>query len=168
MPVTVVYPGTFDPVTYGHLDLIERCLKYFSNVIVAVASNEAKEPLFTLDERVELMRKATEKLDGVVVEGFEGLLADYVKKRKACVVIRGLRATSDFEYELQMALANRQLLDSLETLFLMPSQEYIFLSSRIVRAVAGLGGDVSTWVPPTVYEAVMEKYRQLGKYIGKS
>lgn len=155
----VVYPGTFDPVTYGHIDVVERSLRLYHRVLIAVAESQSKQPLFTTEERIRLIHQAVGHLSGVSIERFDGLLVDYLRHKGASAVIRGLRATSDFEYELQMALANRQLSEKFETIFLMPSQEYIFLSSRIVKGVASLGGDVSSWVPPGVYEALMEKYR---------
>ena len=158
MASCVVYPGTFDPVTNGHLDLIERSRRVFGQVIVGVASAHQKDALFSLEERTALIQEATASMPGVTVEGFEGLLVDYLRRKGAHVVIRGLRAVSDFEFELQMALTNRQLSSEIETIFLMPSQEYVFLSSRIVKAVASLGGDVSAWVPPVVYEALKHKY----------
>jgi len=154
----VVYPGTFDPVTNGHIDLIERSLRISRRVIVGIAASEAKAPLFSLQERVAFMQEATLHLEGVEVEPFDGLLVDYVQQKGAEVVLRGLRATSDFEYELQMALANRQLSEQVETIFMMPCQEHIFISSRIVKAVAALGGDVRAWVPPVVHRALQERY----------
>ncbi len=157
MSSSVVYPGTFDPVTNGHIDLIARSLRIFGRVIVGVAAGREKNPLFPVDERVALIRQATRSMREVSVESFDGLLVDYLRSKEASVVIRGLRAVSDFEFELQMALTNRQLSGDIETIFLMPSQEHIFLSSRIVKAVAGLGGDVSAWVPPVVFEALKKK-----------
>jgi len=154
----VVYPGTFDPVTNGHLDLIERGRRVFGQVIVGVAAAHQKQALFSLEERFALLQQATASMPEVEVERFDGLLVDYLRRKEASVVIRGLRAVSDFEFELQMALTNRQLSSSIETIFLMPSQEYVFLSSRIVKAVASLGGDVSAWVPPVVFEALKKKY----------
>jgi len=161
----VVYPGSFDPVTNGHIDLVERSSRVFGQVIVGVASGHGKEPLFPVEERVALMRQATASMRNVRVESFDGLLVDYLRQKESCVVIRGLRAISDFEYELQMALTNRQLSGEIETIFLMPSQEYVFLSSRIVKAVAGLGGDVSAWVPPVVFEALRRKYSRAPKEV---
>ena len=155
----VVYPGTFDPITYGHIDLIERGLRLFPKLIVGVATGDDKNPIFSSAERVEMIRVATCHLQGVQVESFNGLLVDYLKEKNAQVVLRGLRAVSDFEFELQMALTNRELSGDIETLFLMPSLEYSFLSSRIVKAVASLGGEVSSWVPGNVYEALKRKYQ---------
>lgn len=154
----VVYPGTFDPITNGHIDLIERSRKIFGRVLVGVATGDDKRPLFTLQERVQLVTQATAQIPDVTVESFGGLFVDFLRARGARVVIRGLRAVSDFEYELQMALTNRQLCSDIETTFLMPSQENIFLSSRIVKTVASLGGDVSPWVPQVVFEALKRKF----------
>ena len=142
-----VYPGTFDPVTNGHIDLIERSLRIFDEVIVAIASNPKKQPLFSLDERVAMLRGATEQYKNVVIEGFDILLVDYVKQKKAAAIIRGLRAVSDFEYEMQMALMNRRLDSEIETVFMMPNEEYSFITSTIVKEAASYGGDVSSLVP---------------------
>jgi pantetheine-phosphate adenylyltransferase len=153
-----VYPGTFDPVTNGHLDLVQRSLTIFDKVIVAVAANPKKEPLFSLADRVAMFKKVTAKYKNVVIEGFDGLLVDYVKKKKAVGIVRGLRAVSDFEYELQMALMNRRLDSSIETVYLMPSEEYSFITSTIVKEAASYGGDVSTLVPNVVVEKLKKKY----------
>ncbi|MCX7983965.1 MAG: pantetheine-phosphate adenylyltransferase [Bacteroidetes bacterium] len=155
-----VYPGTFDPVTYGHLDIIERALKLFDKVIVTVAINSAKKPIFTTEERLHLLRQATKKYPTVEVDSFDGLLVDYVRSRKAIAVIRGLRAMTDFEYELQMALLNRRLYGNLETVFLMPKEQYTYLSSNFVREIAALGGDVSQFVPPVSRKALEKKFRK--------
>ena len=152
-----VYPGSFDPVTYGHLDLIERALRIFDKVTVAVAKNVGKDPLFTVQERVAMIQEATRSLKGVEVDAFEGLVVDYVKKKKSCVVIRGLRMISDFEYEFQMALTNRKLNDRVETIFLMPSENYAYLSSRLIKEAAGLGAKVTDFVPPFVEKRLKEK-----------
>jgi pantetheine-phosphate adenylyltransferase len=152
-----IYPGSFDPIHNGHLDVIERAAKLWDKIIVAVAFNEAKTGLFTPDERVDLIRKATSHIDSIEVTSFQGLLVDFVEEEKAHVVVRGLRAISDFEYEFQMALMNRSLDEDLETVFLMPSQENIYLSSRIVKEVARLNGEIDKFVPPIVKEALVKK-----------
>ena len=153
-----VYPGTFDPVTKGHIDLVERSLRIFDGVIVAVAANPKKAPLFTLEERIAMFRKVTTAYNNVVIEGFDGLLVDYVKQKKAVGIIRGLRAVSDFEYEMQMALMNRRLDTSIETVFLMPNEEYSFITSTIVKEAASYGGDVSSLVPRVVVEKLKKKF----------
>jgi len=155
-----VYPGTFDPVTNGHIDLVERSLRIFDIVIVAVAENPKKIPLFSLEERISLFKRVTKKYKRVVIEGFDGLLVDYVKQKKAAGIIRGLRAVSDFEYEMQMALMNRRLDNSIETVFLMPNVEYSFITSTIVREAASYGGDVSSLVPRVVVEKLNKKFRK--------
>ncbi len=155
-----IYPGTFDPITNGHLDIIERAIKMFDTVIVTIARNSSKNPLFTDQERVELIREAVKGWKQVEVDSFEGLLVDYARKRKAAIVLRGLRAISDFEYEFQLALTNRKLNDELETVFLMPSESYTYLNSTIVREIARLGGDVSDFVPPAVKRAFEKKFRK--------
>lgn len=154
-----VYPGSFDPVTYGHLDLIERALRVFDKVTVAIAKNVGKDPLFTTEERLEMMRQATRALKRVEVEAFDGLVVDYVQKKKAALVIRGLRMISDFEYEFQMALTNRKLNSHIETLFLMPSESYAYLSSRLIKEAAGLGAKISDFVPPFVEKRLKAKLR---------
>lgn len=153
-----VYPGTFDPVTNGHIDLVERSLTIFDEVVAAVAANPKKEPLFSLEERIAMFKEVTAKYRNVVIEGFDGLLVDYVKRKKAVAIIRGLRAVSDFEYEMQMALMNRRLDSSIETVFLMPNEEYSFITSTIVREAASYGGDVSSLVPKAVVEKLKRKY----------
>ena len=153
-----VYPGTFDPVTNGHIDLVQRSLTIFDEVIVAVAANPKKQPLFSLEERIAMFKEVTAKYKNVVIEGFDGLLVDYVKKKNAVGIVRGLRAVSDFEYELQMALMNRRLDSSIETVYLMPSEEYSFITSTIVKEAASYGGDVSTLVPKVVVEKLKKKY----------
>ena len=145
-----VYPGTFDHITNGHTDLIQRSLRVFDRVIVAVALNPSKHPLFDLDERVEMVKLATKDIPHVEVEPFSGLLVDYIKQRGARAVIRGLRAVSDFEYELQMALVNRKLDQAFETVFFMPSEEYSYLTSSIIKEVASLGGSLEAFVHPQV------------------
>lgn len=153
-----IYPGSFDPVTNGHLDLIERALEVFDEVIVAVARNAEKKPLFSTEERMELLKKSLGARPRLMVEPLEGLLVDAARNREAFVVIRGLRAVSDFEFEFQMALTNRRLEPKVETIFLAPREDCIFLSSRIVKEVASLGGDVTPFVPADVAEALREKF----------
>lgn len=153
-----VYPGTFDPPTNGHIDLVQRSLRIFDEVVVAIAANPKKTPLFSLDERVTMFREATRDLKNVVIEGFDGLLVDYIRKKQAVATIRGLRAVSDFEYEMQMALMNRRLDSMIETVFLMPSEEYSFITSTIVREVASYGGNVSSLVPAVVVERLKQKF----------
>jgi pantetheine-phosphate adenylyltransferase len=154
-----IYPGSFDPVTNGHLDVIERARKLFDEVIVAVAHNDAKAPLFTLEERLDLLRSTMGKIDNVRVDSFDGLLVEFACKHEAVAVIRGLRAISDFEFEFQMALMNRKLEAQVETIFLMPKEEYTYLSSRIVKEIARLGGDVSAFVPAPVAKALAAKIK---------
>jgi len=154
---TAIYPGSFDPVTNGHLDVIQRATKLFDRVIVAVAKSESKTPLFTLEERVELVARAIEPMPNVETDSFDGLLVRYVESRSAQAVVRGLRAVSDFEFEFQLALMNRKLNDRFETIFMMPKDTYTFLSSRIVKEIARLGGDVSAFVPAHVQTALAGK-----------
>jgi pantetheine-phosphate adenylyltransferase len=154
---TVIYPGSFDPLTNGHLDVIQRAAKLFDRVIVAVAQNEGKNPLFSQEERLEMVRGCVAKMSNVEAEAFDGLLVTYVEKRGAQAIIRGLRAVSDFEFEFQMALMNRKLNERVETIFMMPKDTYTFISSRIVKEIARLGGDVSGFVPPEVREALVAR-----------
>lgn len=154
---TVIYPGSFDPVTRGHLDVIERASRIFDHVVVAVAENSNKQPLFTQTERHELVRVAVRGLSNVETACFNGLLVDFVVERSACAVVRGLRAISDFEFEFQLALMNRRLNERVETLFLTPRETYTFVSSRLVKEIARLGGDVSQFVLPHVVEALAAK-----------
>lgn len=153
-----LYAGTFDPVTNGHMDILRRSLAIFERVIVAVADATPKKTLFSLDERVTLITQACKDLRGVEVRAFSGLLVDFARETGAAAVIRGLRAISDFEYEFQMALMNRRLNREVETVFLMPSEEYTYLDSSIVREIASTGGDVSSFVPGVVAEALKSKY----------
>ena len=152
-----IYPGSFDPVSYGHVDVMERALKVFGRLIVAVAINSEKHPLFSVDERLEMLRTIAVGMKGVEVDSFSGLLVDYAKKRGAKIIIRGLRALSDFEYEFQMALTNRKICSDIETVFLMPSEQYSSLSSRMIKEIAGLGGDVTAFVPDIV-TAILRKH----------
>jgi pantetheine-phosphate adenylyltransferase len=152
-----IYPGTFDPVTNGHLDILERALKLFDRVIITVARNTTKNPFFTEEERIMLLRQVTKRYKNVEVDSFRGLLVDYVRQKKAIAVVRGLRAMTDFEYELQMALMNRKLDEKMETVFLMPTEKYTYLSSNVVREIARLGGDVNKFVPPIVLKALRQK-----------
>jgi len=154
---TAIYPGSFDPVTNGHLDVVQRAAKLFDRVVVAVANSEAKHPLFTLEERLGLVKKAVKHLPNVEADAFEGLLIKYVVRRKAQAIVRGLRAVSDFEFEFQLALMNRKLNENIETIFMMPKDTYTFLSSRIVKEIARLGGDVKAFVPAHVQEALTRK-----------
>ena len=158
--ILAVYPGTFDPFTNGHQDILERALKIFPRMIVAVSGNPEKAPLFTLEERMEIIRDAVRDMQGVRVDPFHTLLVDYVKTQGAAVVIRGLRAISDFEYEFQMALMNRRIAEDIETVFLMPHEAYTYLSSRLVKEVALLGGTVKGLVSPVVERMLRERYRQ--------
>lgn len=152
-----IYPGSFDPVTRGHLDVIRRASHLFDEVIVAVACNDAKHPLFTREERLALLKQIV-KLPNVKIVSFGGLLMEFAKKNRASAVIRGLRAVSDFEFEFQMALMNRKLAPEIETVFLTPKEEYTYLSSRIVKEIARLGGDVREFVPEAVVKALREKF----------
>ena len=152
-----IYPGTFDPVTYGHIDLIRRARKIFDEVIVAVAHNPGKSPLFTVEERVRLLRRATRSLRGVTVDEFDSLVVDYVRRKQARVMIRGLRMLSDFEYEFQMALTNRKLCDEVETIFMMPAEAYAYVSARLIKEAGALGADLSAFLPPFVAGALRRK-----------
>jgi pantetheine-phosphate adenylyltransferase len=154
---TAIYPGSFDPLTNGHLDVLERASKLFDRVIVAIARNESKHPLFTLEERLALMKLAIAPIKNARADIFDGLLVEYAEKQKARAIVRGLRAVSDFEFEFQMALMNRKLDESIETIFMMPKETYTFISSRIVKEIARLGGDVSPFVPPHVGVALRKK-----------
>ena len=159
MKVLAVYPGSFDPVTHGHLDIIRRGSRLFDRIVVAVLKNPEKKPLFPLAERRRILRQATREIPNVTIDSFDGLLVDYARRRRARVIVRGLRALSDFEYEFQMALMNRRLDATIETVFMMPSEAYSYLSSRLVKEVARLGGSVAGLVPPEVD-------RRLGDLVG--
>ena len=156
----VVYPGTFDPITNGHIDLVERACKLFDEVVVAIAASEKKGPLFTLEERVNITRQVLSHLSNVEVCGFNVLLADFVAEKKAQAVMRGLRAVSDFEYEFQLANMNRALRPEMESLFLTPSEHLSYISSSLVREIAALGGDVSKFVHPLVQQGLNEKFNR--------
>jgi pantetheine-phosphate adenylyltransferase len=160
MDITAIYPGTFDPVTDGHLDIITRAAKIYDQIIVAVAMNEDKFPLFTVDERVALTRQVTANIANVKVIGFDTLLVECAKQQGADVVLRGLRAVSDFEYEFQLAGMNRRLSPDLETVFLTPAEQYEFISSSMIREIAKLNGDVSEFVPDVVKQKLLEKFRK--------
>ncbi|MGN1138196.1 MAG: pantetheine-phosphate adenylyltransferase [Ruminococcus sp.] len=159
MKTNVICPGSFDPVTIGHIDIISRASGMFDHVIVAVLNNLVKNPSFTTDERIALLKQATKDFDNVEIVGFDGLLADYAKKRGVNVIVKGLRAVSDFEYEFQQALTNKKLNPELETVFLTSNAEYMYLSSSMVKQVASLGGDISSFVPECVHDIIIERLK---------
>lgn len=158
--IKVIYPGTFDPITKGHLDLIERATRLFDKVVIGVAESPKKRPVFDLAERVRLAQETTVHLSNVEVVGFNSLLAEFLEEQNAQVILRGLRAVSDFEYEFQMANMNRVLAPKVESLFLTPAEQYSYISSTLVREIASLGGDVTKFVAPSVQEALTEKFGQ--------
>lgn len=158
MSNTAIYPGTFDPITNGHMDLLQRALRHFDRVIIAVAGSTGKKTCFTLEQRVSLARTALEGLDHVEVVGFDGLLVKFAQDKGASVILRGLRAVSDFEYEFQLASMNRKLAPDVETMFLTPDEGYTFISSSLVREIAALGGDVRPFVHPAVQAALTERF----------
>lgn len=158
MKITAVYPGTFDPITCGHFDLIERAARFYGRLIIAVANNRNKHSLFSLSERVEMATQVTEHMPNVEVIGFNGLLVDFVKEVNGQVLLRGLRAVSDFEYEFQLASMNRKLAPEVETMFMTPAEKYAFISSSLVREISALGGDVSEFVHPKVAECLDKKH----------
>ena len=163
--VTAIYPGSFDPITNGHLDLIQRGSRLFGRLIVSILRNETKEPLFSVEERMEMLREVVHVYPNVEVDSFDGLLVDYADAHQATVLLRGIRAISDYEYELQMALMNRRLKPGIETLFMMSNEAYSFISSRLVKEVFSLGGNISGLVPPSVEERLhrrLSKTNQLG------
>jgi pantetheine-phosphate adenylyltransferase len=155
-----IYPGTFDPFTNGHFDLVKRSLRTFDEVIVAVAPSLKKQPLFGIQERLSMIEKSLQNYKRIRIEAFDGLLVDYVRKKKGIAIIRGLRAVSDFEYELQMALMNRRLNQQIETVFMMPSEEYSFLTATIVKEIASLGGSVKDLVPKPVEKELLERFQR--------
>lgn len=157
MDGTAIYPGTFDPITNGHVDLVHRASLRFDKIIVAVAGSGTKSPCFTLEERITLAKTALEKIGNIEIVGFDGLLADFAVEQGAGVILRGLRAVSDFEYEFQLASMNRKLAPSVETMFLTPDEGYSFISSSLVREIASLGGDVSAFVHPAVKQALADR-----------
>ncbi len=155
-----VYAGSFDPITYGHVDVIERASKIFEELVVAVACNVSKTSLFSVEERLKHIRGSLNKISNVTVDSFDSLLVDYAEKINAKVLVRGLRALTDFEYEFQMALTNRKLAENIETIFLMPKEQYSYISSKMIKEIIALGGDVSCFVPPIVKEALIGKMRK--------
>ncbi len=160
MKKTVVYPGTFDPITNGHSDLLRRAAQMFDRIILAIAHNPEKSPLFSMEERIELARSVVGKTDNIEVTGFSGLLINFAKEQDATVILRGLRAVSDFEYEFQLALMNRKLDSSIETVFLTPAENQTFVSASLVKEIARYGGDISKFVHPDVYDALIDKFSQ--------
>ena len=160
MKQNAIYPGSFDPITYGHLDLIKRATKIFDKVTVAVAKTSPKIPLFDIDERVAMIKAVTMNFKGITVESFDGLVVDYARQKNTRVIIRGLRMLSDFELEFQMALTNRRLAEDVETIFLMPSEGYSFLSSTLLKQAASLGADVSSFVPPLIAKKLKERLKK--------
>jgi pantetheine-phosphate adenylyltransferase len=158
MKKIIVYPGTFDPITQGHVDIIERATKLFDQVIVAVAENKQKKPCFSLEERISLAQESLKKVNNVIVKGFNNLLIHFMHECNSTIILRGLRAVSDFEFEFQLAGMNRHLDTSIETIFLTPSEQYAYISSTLVKEVSQLGGDVSKFVHPSVAKALVEKW----------
>lgn len=156
---TAIYPGTFDPVTYGHIDLIERASKIFGKVIIAVAHNKPKHTLFSVEERVVMLKDAVKGMKNVIVDDFDGLVVDYVRKKGSHVMIRGLRMLSDFEYEFQMALTNRKLAGDIETIFMMPHEDFSYVSSKLIKEAASFGANLKNFVPEKVEKALKEKVR---------
>jgi len=160
MKRVAIYPGSFDPVTEGHIDIMKRAARIFGTVIVAVARNLQKEPLFTTKERLDMLKETTKDIQGIQVEAFDGLVTAFAKRKDANVLIRGLRMVSDFEYEFQMALTNRRFADDVETVFLMPSEKHSFISSTLLKEAASLGADVSTFVPAEVARRLRERLKK--------
>ena len=158
---TVIYPGSFDPLTFGHIDIIQRSVRLFDRVVVAIITNPAKEPLFTVDERREMIEEIVRKrFPSVEVDVFHGLLVDYARRKRAPAIVRGIRAVADYEYEFQMALMNRRLAPEIETVFMMPAEQYSYLSSRLVKEIAELGGSVKGLVPDTVEKRLRKRMRK--------
>ena len=157
MTVSAMYPGTFDPITLGHVDLVRRACRLFDRVVIAIAANPGKEPMFTLDERVALARDALDGTGNVEVTGYDGLTVDFALEHDLAVIVRGLRAVSDFEYEFQLANMNRHLTDEVETAFLTPTEKYTYISSSLVREIAKLGGDIGDFVPENVGKALLAR-----------
>jgi pantetheine-phosphate adenylyltransferase len=155
----VIYPGTFDPVTYGHIDIIKRAKELFDAVVVTVAVNPGKTPLFSLDERIFMLRESLKDYENIIIDSFDGLVVDHAHQVGAVGIIRGLRAVSDFEYEFQMALMNRKLANDIATIFLMPGEKYTYLNSSLIRNLAGLHSDVSEFVPSVVAQALKKKFK---------
>ena len=160
MAITAIYPGTFDPITNGHLDILQRSLRLFNHIILGIGPNPKKTALFSIDERIDMVVEDIKDLPNVTVEVFDGLLVDFAKKKSASAIIRGLRAVSDFEYEFQMALMNRKLDDKIETVFLMPSEEYPYLTSSIIKVVSSLNGDISSLVPRHVHTILKNRFKE--------
>ena len=163
MPDIAVYPGSFDPITNGHLDLIQRALKIFDHIIVAVATNAFKQSLFTIEERMEMIRESLKDYPQIIIDSFEGLLVNYAKRQKARAILRGLRAVTDFEYEFQLAMMNRRLEPEVETVFLMTGLRWVFLSSSILKEAAVHGGNIEGMVPEIVVQKLREKFARLRK-----
>ena len=161
MKTAAVYPGTFDPVTFGHIDIINRALEIFDKLYVAVANNASKTPIFSADERVDFIRRATKRKPGVIVEAFDGLVVKYAAEKDVNIIIRGIRATSDFEYEFQMALTNRKLNAGMQTVFLIPSEKHFYLSSSLIREIAHWRGSIKDFVPPYVEKKLVERVNSL-------
>lgn len=161
MQRVAVYPGTFDPVTNGHIDIVQRGRKLFDQIVVAILNNPAKKTLFTLDERLEMLRESMKQIPGLTFDTFDGLLVDYVQTRGAHAILRGMRAVSDFEYEFQLALMNRKLNRDIETVFLMTGMRWFFTSSSIIKEAAVFGGDISDMVPPLVFQRITEKFESI-------
>lgn len=157
-----IYPGSFDPVTLGHLDVIERAAKMFDHLVVAVMHNASKQPLFTCEERIEFLKRTTAHIPGIEIAGFSGLLADYAAQSKACAIVKGLRAVSDFEYEFAMALANRKLNPNVDTVFLMTSAQYMYLSSSMIKDIAQHGGPIADFVPAAIHDDIILRMRKDG------